>query len=63
MDQTNKSQSPVNNEVLETEDVQQPDGLANDVAFTGWRSIYGSIDLFYNPDKQPSIDPLEVGPQ
>lgn len=57
--QTSENKSPVDDEVLETKDVQQPDGPAYDVTLTGWWSEYGSIDLIHNPDKQPSVDPLE----
>ena len=54
-----KNKSPVDDKVLETKDVQQPDRPAHDVGLVGWRSVYGSIDLIHNPDKQPPVDPLE----
>lgn len=60
---TTKNKSPVDNKVLKTKDVQQPDRPANDVTLAGWRSVYGSIDFIHNPDKQPPVDPLKDEPR
>ena len=54
-----KNKSPVDDEVLKTKDVEQPDRPAYYVTLTGRRSVDGSIDLINNPDKQPPVDPLE----
>lgn len=57
------NKSPVDDKVLETKDVQQPDRPANAVALAGRRSVYGGIDFIHDPDKEPPVDPLQDEPQ
>lgn len=57
--QTAEYERPVDNEVLEAEDVQQPDRPAYDVAFTRRWPVYSSVNLIHDPHKQPAVDPLE----
>lgn len=58
-DQTTKYKQPVDDEVLKTKNVQQPDRPARDVTLAGRWPVYSGVDFIHNPDKQPPVDPLE----
>lgn len=43
--------SPVDGEILKSEDVEQPDGPVDDSVFSGRGSVGGSVDFVYDPHK------------
>ena len=49
---------PVLHKVLEAEDVQQTDALADFLAVLGQRFEHGAVDLVHHPDEQASVDGL-----
>lgn len=51
---------PVHGEVLKAKDIEQPNGSPDTLVLEGGRPVNGSVDLFHDPYKEPSVDSLKM---